>query len=56
MVLAVWFNRDDFIQTKNDAYIAIKKVYDDAGISIPFNQLDVRIMETGAPVSPDDKA
>ncbi|MCQ2591386.1 MAG: mechanosensitive ion channel family protein [Treponema sp.] len=43
MTAAVWFNNDDFLQTKNDMFIAIKKVFDEAGIEIPFNQLDVMI-------------
>ena len=45
MELAVWFNEQDFRQTKNDVFIAIKKVFDDASIEIPFNQLDVKIKE-----------
>ena len=43
IVVAVWFKPVDFLQTKNDLYIAIKQVLDEAGISIPFNQLDVKI-------------
>ena len=43
LVVAVWFKPADFLQTRNDIYIAIKKVLDDANISIPFNQLDVKI-------------
>ena len=43
LVVAVWFKPVDFLQTRNDIYIAIKKVLDDAGISIPFNQLDVHL-------------
>ncbi len=43
LVVAVWFKPKDFLQTKNDLYIAIKQVLDEAGISIPFNQLDVMI-------------
>ena len=45
MELAVWFNEDDFRQTKNDIFIAVKKVFDDAKIDIPFNQLDVKIKQ-----------
>lgn len=44
MTLAVYFNRDDLRQTKNDVFIAIKKVFDEAGITIPFNQLDVHVV------------
>ena len=43
LVVAVWFKPADFLQTRNDIYIAIKKVLDDAKISIPFNQLDVHL-------------
>ena len=43
LVVAVWFKPAYFLQTKNDLYIAIKKVLDEANISIPFNQLDVMI-------------
>ena len=45
MTVAAWFKPADFLQTKNDLYIAIKQVLDEAGITIPFNQLDVRIKE-----------
>ena len=43
LVVAVWFKPAEFLQTKNDLYIAIKKVLDEANISIPFNQMDVMI-------------
>lgn len=43
MTVAAWFKPADFLQTKNDLYIAIKKVFDEAKIEIPFNQLDVAI-------------
>ena len=45
MTVAAWFKPADFLQTKNDLYIAIKQVLDDAGITIPFNQLDVKIKD-----------
>ncbi|MGP1459466.1 MAG: mechanosensitive ion channel family protein [Treponema sp.] len=44
MTLAVWFNPSDFLQTKNDVFIAIKRAFDEAAISIPFNRLDVAIV------------
>lgn len=47
LVLAVWFNAADFLQTKNDVFIAIKKVFDYEKISIPFNRIDVRILNDG---------
>ncbi|MCR4733532.1 MAG: mechanosensitive ion channel family protein [Treponema sp.] len=43
LTVAAWFKSADFLQTKNDLHIAIKTVLDEAGISIPFNQLDVKI-------------
>lgn len=45
MTIAAWFKPEDFLQTKNDLYIAMKKVFDDAGIEIPYNQLDVKIKQ-----------
>lgn len=45
IVVAVWFKPVDFLQTKNDLYVAIKQVLDEEGISIPFNQLDVKIKQ-----------
>ena len=45
IVVAVWFKPVDFLQTKNDLYVAIKHVLDEEGISIPFNQLDVKIKQ-----------
>lgn len=41
LTLAVWFNPETFIDTKNEVYIGIKKVFDESGIEIPFNQVDV---------------
>lgn len=43
MTVAVWFKPENFLQTKNYLFIAIKKVLDDAKIEIPFNQLDVKV-------------
>lgn len=43
LTVAAWFKSSDFLKTKNDLYIAIKTVLDEAGITIPFNQLDVKI-------------
>jgi len=45
MTVAAWFKPADFLQTKNDLYIAMKKVFDEANIEIPFNQLDVKIKQ-----------
>jgi len=43
MTVAAWFKPSDFLKTKNDLFVSIKKVFDDNGIEIPFNQLDVKI-------------
>ena len=45
MTVAVWFKPADFLTTKNDIFVAIKKVLDDAQIEIPFNKLDVKILQ-----------
>lgn len=45
MTVAVWFKPDDFITTKNDIFVAIKQVLDEASIEIPFNKLDVKILQ-----------
>ena len=46
LTLAVWFNSADFIQTKNEVFIGIKKAFDDAKIEIPYNKLDVKFLGT----------
>lgn len=45
MTIAAWFKPANFMQAKNELYIAMKKVFDEAGIEIPYNQLDVKIKE-----------
>ena len=35
----------DFLTTKNDIFIAIKQVLDEARIEIPFNKLDVKVLQ-----------
>lgn len=44
IVLAVWFNPSDLVKMKNEVYIAIKKVFDEKNINIPFNRLDVAMI------------
>lgn len=57
LTLAVWFNSADFLKTKNEVFIGIKKAFDDAGIEIPFDQLDVHFIGTdGAAVNTAVKA
>ena len=46
MTVAVWFKPADYLQTKNDLYIAVKQVLDEAGVRIPFNTLDVNLIKT----------
>ena len=41
LILGVWLNNSDLIAVKNQVFIAIKKTFDDAGIEIPFPQIDV---------------
>ena len=41
LILAVWFNKDDLINVKNQVFIAIKQAFDNAGIEIPYNKIDV---------------
>ena len=45
LTLAVWFASANFLAAKNEAFIAVKKVFDEAGIEIPYNKLDVKIYE-----------
>ena len=42
IVVAGWFDTKNTLKTKNDLYIAIKKVLDDAQIEIPYNKLYVK--------------
>lgn len=45
IVLAVWFKSADFRDTKNAAFIAIKDVFDEAGIVIPYNRINVCMVQ-----------
>lgn len=42
--VAMWFYSQNLAQMKNEVYIAIKKVFDESGISIPYNRLDVSMV------------
>ncbi len=42
--LAVWFERQDLIQTRSDVIKNIIKVCNDTGINIPFNRIDVTLL------------
>ncbi len=48
LTLAVWFNSTDFLKAKNEVFIGIKKVFDEAKIEIPYNKLDVKFLGTDA--------
>ncbi len=39
IVLGAWIKKEDYIPAKNQLYIAVKKVYDEAKIEIPFAQI-----------------
>lgn len=45
ITVAVWFEPKNFIQAKNEIFCAVKKVLDDAKVEIPFNKLDVKILD-----------
>lgn len=45
MTVAAWFKPENFLKTKNDLFIAIKKVLDEAQIEIPYNQVDVKMKQ-----------
>ena len=45
IVVAGWFDTKNTLKTKNDLYIAIKKVLDDAQIEIPYNKLYVKSLD-----------
>jgi len=43
MVLAVWFKREYYWDTRNAVFMNIKTAFDATGIEIPFNQIDVNM-------------
>lgn len=45
MSLAVWFVPSNLVAMKNEVYMAIKKSFDEVGINIPFNRLDVTVLK-----------
>ncbi len=44
MNLIVWCKRTDFFQTKNDVCVNVAKVCRENGVNIPFNRMDVTIL------------
>ena len=45
LTLAVWFKGATFFETKNETFVAIKRVFDEAGIEIPYSKVDVNLYE-----------
>lgn len=45
MTVAYWFKSADLVAAKNQMYCAMKKVFDEAGIEIPYNKLDVNLLK-----------
>ncbi|WP_051537840.1 mechanosensitive ion channel family protein [Treponema sp. C6A8] len=41
LILAIWFDNSDFLAVKTEAFIAVKKVFDEAKIEIPYNKIVV---------------
>lgn len=48
IALKVWVNKEDYWSLNFDLLEMIKKAFDDNGITIPFNQLDVTVNSIGA--------
>lgn len=44
--IAVWFRPADIMQTKNDMFPAILKVFDDAKIDVPYNRIEVSVCDS----------
>ena len=45
MTVAAWFKPENFLQTKNDLFIAIKKFLDEGQMEIAYNQLDLKMKQ-----------
>ncbi len=45
LTLAVWFKSENFLAAKNEAFIAVKHVYDAAHIEIPYNKIYVNLFD-----------
>lgn len=44
ITLGVWLNNNDLFAVRNQVFVAIKESFDEAGISIPFPQVDVHMV------------
>ena len=43
LTLAISFEVSNYLDAKNQAFVAIKRVFDEAKIEIPYNKIDVKI-------------
>lgn len=43
LTLAIWFDGSNFLAAKNQAFVAIKRVFEEAKIEIPYNKINVKI-------------
>lgn len=51
MNLIVWCKRADFFQTKSDVCVNVAKVCRENGVNIPFNRMDVTILNDTTPTA-----
>lgn len=42
--IIVWSKREDFLQTKSDVCVETMKAFNEAGINIPYNRMDVTLL------------
>ncbi len=56
IVLGAWIKKEDYIDAKNQLYIAVKKVYDEAKIEIPFAQIVIHDGDKIPAKAPSKKA
>lgn len=42
--IVVWSKREDFLQTKSDVCVETMKAFNEAGINIPYNRMDVTLL------------
>ena len=48
IVTRVWVKNADFAEMTFQLYERVKKLFDENGISIPYDQLDVHLTHTGS--------
>ncbi len=44
ITLGVWLNNSDLMEVRNQVFVAVKETFDQAGVSIPFPQMDVHMV------------